>query len=574
MPRGVPAAVAMIHSFSAADPTDPETIAGRWLAQGAFVYFGAVNEPFLPAFRPPRLVAALLAAEVPLVAALRQGEFEPFGFPWRLVYLGDPLYRLHVTASAQRRQTGALVESSGSSSSPGRRGSLSRLGTWSKVENHELARSSDRVGPSDWRAIAPEYADWPVVQIAPPVAAPVPPPEHRKFKSEDEKLRWCLDAAIGELTPPLALGGPARLGRGPAAGNGFLSSNVRLADWRLVLRQVRRDRLDLRFRPVFDDLLIDALGEIGALDELQKRLAQIPPEECGPRVWLALETGAMGRLARLAQEKDPAESFARALNLWEDVMRLSWPAGSPYPAQFTERVAALAAADARGRLSALARPAARHRSSAGCAAGTISARRGRRGRTGTGRKQAGTALTDGGPPSRQDLLDHMPVHVGQPPVDAVVAERQAGVIDAQQVKDGGVQVVAVRDVFDGLVRPFVARAVGHAPLDAAAGQPGGEGERVVVAALGALAARHAAELGGPDDDRVVEQAAALEVLDQGGGGFVHAGGHRRRGRGRCLRASPSCGGGSRCRRRSRPGRTARLAPGAAGRSGSCGRSLR
>ena len=58
-PAGVPAAVAMIHSFSAADPTDPQTIAGRWLAQGAFVYFGSVYEPFLPAFRTPGLVAEL-----------------------------------------------------------------------------------------------------------------------------------------------------------------------------------------------------------------------------------------------------------------------------------------------------------------------------------------------------------------------------------------------------------------------------------------------------------------------------------------------------------------------------------
>ena len=101
IPRGVPAAVAMIHSFSAADPTDPQTIAGRWLAQGAFAYFGAVNEPFLLAFRPPGLVAELVSAEVPLVAALRQGELEPFGFPWRLVYLGDPLYHLKSPASCR-----------------------------------------------------------------------------------------------------------------------------------------------------------------------------------------------------------------------------------------------------------------------------------------------------------------------------------------------------------------------------------------------------------------------------------------------------------------------------------------
>ena len=51
IPRSVPANVAMIHSFSAADPTDPQTIAGRWLAQGAFNYFGAVYEPYLLSFR-------------------------------------------------------------------------------------------------------------------------------------------------------------------------------------------------------------------------------------------------------------------------------------------------------------------------------------------------------------------------------------------------------------------------------------------------------------------------------------------------------------------------------------------
>ena len=94
VPRGVASVVAMIHSFSAADLTDPGTIAGRWLANGAYVYFGSVSEPYLPAFRPPGLVTELVAADVPLVAALRQSEGEPFGFPWRLIYLGDPLYRV------------------------------------------------------------------------------------------------------------------------------------------------------------------------------------------------------------------------------------------------------------------------------------------------------------------------------------------------------------------------------------------------------------------------------------------------------------------------------------------------
>ena len=94
IPPSVPASILMIHSFSATDPNDPQTIAGRWLANGAFIYFGAMNEPFLQAFRSPNLVAALLAEGFPFGAANRRNPPERFGQPWRLVYLGDPLYRL------------------------------------------------------------------------------------------------------------------------------------------------------------------------------------------------------------------------------------------------------------------------------------------------------------------------------------------------------------------------------------------------------------------------------------------------------------------------------------------------
>ena len=66
------------------------------------------------------------------------------------------------------------------------------------------------------------------------------------------------------------------------------------------------------------------------------------------------------------------------------------------------------------------------------------------------------------------------MHVGQPAVDAVVAEGQLLVVDAEQVQHRGVHVVAVGRVLGGLVRPLVARAVGDAALDAAAGEPDGE----------------------------------------------------------------------------------------------------
>jgi hypothetical protein len=94
IPPSLPTAVLTIHSFSASAPFDPQTLAGRWLANGAFLYFGAMHEPFLQSFRPPGMVAGLIAEGLPLSAALRRNPPEPFGQPWRQVYLGDPLYQL------------------------------------------------------------------------------------------------------------------------------------------------------------------------------------------------------------------------------------------------------------------------------------------------------------------------------------------------------------------------------------------------------------------------------------------------------------------------------------------------
>ncbi len=94
IPLGIPSAVLMIHSFSCAEPGDPATIAGRWLANGAFVFFGSMNEPYLDAFRKPLLVTELVGLKLPLVVVERQGLGESRGYPWRLVFLGDPLYRV------------------------------------------------------------------------------------------------------------------------------------------------------------------------------------------------------------------------------------------------------------------------------------------------------------------------------------------------------------------------------------------------------------------------------------------------------------------------------------------------
>ena len=93
-------------------------------------------------------------------------------------------------------------------------------------------------------------------------------------------------------------------------------------------------------------------------------------------------------------------------------------------------------------------------------------------------------------------------------------------VEAELVQDRGVDVGDVMPVLDGVEAEFVGRAVDDAALDAAAGQPDREAVGVVVAAVGALRTRGAAELGGPDHERVVEQAAVLEVVEQAGDGLV------------------------------------------------------
>jgi len=77
------------------------------------------------------------------------------------------------------------------------------------------------------------------------------------------------------------------------------------------------------------------------------------------------------------------------------------------------------------------------------------------------------------------------------------------------VQDRRLEVVDVDRVLDCVEAKFVRGAQGNARLDAAAGQPEGEGIAVVVAAQRRLILAHrcAAELAAPEHQRLVEQAA-------------------------------------------------------------------
>jgi hypothetical protein len=82
-----PAAVHMIHSWSATTPDDKNTVAGRWLENGAYAYVGSVNEPYLSAFIPPKVMVDRLLRSAPFLIAARQLESSP----WKITTIGDPL---------------------------------------------------------------------------------------------------------------------------------------------------------------------------------------------------------------------------------------------------------------------------------------------------------------------------------------------------------------------------------------------------------------------------------------------------------------------------------------------------
>lgn len=279
LPAGLPLATVMIHSFSAADPADPSTIAGRWLTQGAYLYYGSVNEPYLMAFRLPGLAVDLAVRGVPLSAALRQGESEPMGRPWRLVYLGDPLYRL-TRADAR----------------------------------------PERITPSHWREGDDAHATWAAEAIA-PAEADV---ETIGRLPADRRLQWCRDAAAAHL---------ARDASRPPSEPGF--------DWRSILLAIPRESLPLRARPALDEMIVDLLSQSGAWDELHARAAAIPPGSRRPKVQAALEAGAIFRLARADREADPVRRRDRIEALRSEIGQASWPSGSPFPNQFARRVEAI-----------------------------------------------------------------------------------------------------------------------------------------------------------------------------------------------------------------------------------------
>ena len=129
--------------------------------------------------------------------------------------------------------------------------------------------------------------------------------------------------------------------------------------------------------------------------------------------------------------------------------------------------------------------------------------------------------------SRQDGSHRtMLLDAGEPHVQPLRLERQAAVIDAQTVQDGGIHVVNVNGVLDDVVAEIVRLSVADALLDAAAGHPYREAARVMIAAVIlarqlALTISRPTKLSAPHNQRLIEQAAPFEIADQGVARLIH-----------------------------------------------------
>ncbi len=108
-PVGGPVAMHVTHSGSCANPYDPNTLAGRAIWGGAFLYFGSVAEPYLNAFQPSAVFAPRIAAGESWIRAFRRVKI--LGRPWRLMAIGDPQFCLRRKPVTKVDFKGTLISS-------------------------------------------------------------------------------------------------------------------------------------------------------------------------------------------------------------------------------------------------------------------------------------------------------------------------------------------------------------------------------------------------------------------------------------------------------------------------------
>ena len=100
-------------------------------------------------------------------------------------------------------------------------------------------------------------------------------------------------------------------------------------------------------------------------------------------------------------------------------------------------------------------------------------------------------------------MDDFTINICKAKVAACIAIGQPFVVEAEQVKNGCLQVMKVNAVLGGIVGVHIRAAVGNAWLDSGTGQEKCHRMWVMVASVAALANRCTAKLGTPKDQCVL-----------------------------------------------------------------------
>src|ERR1700747_2159762 len=85
--------------------------------------------------------------------------------------------------------------------------------------------------------------------------------------------------------------------------------------------------------------------------------------------------------------------------------------------------------------------------------------------------------------SSEHLFHHVTANISQAEIASLEFVRQAQMINAEAMQDGGLQVVDMDGIFENVIGVVVSLADAQAFLDPAAGHPNGEAAGVMVAAI-------------------------------------------------------------------------------------------
>src|SRR6185295_7123111 len=131
-----------------------------------------------------------------------------------------------------------------------------------------------------------------------------------------------------------------------------------------------------------------------------------------------------------------------------------------------------------------------------------------------------------GPPSSQDALNDIAEHIRKPIIAALKAIRELGMIETEAMQNGGLQVMHVHLVLRHMIAQVVGLTIADARLDSAPSHPNAEGMGMMIAPdqflfLAAILVHgRPPEFAAPDNQCVLEHAALLQILDQGGAGLI------------------------------------------------------